>query len=88
MCTVAMVSVADDEAAIEALKPILGDGWSIATGLSLMVWFIYAPQCVAMLAAVKREAGGARHVVIVTAYLFALAYLASFITFQVASALA
>ncbi len=81
--TVYALSASGEEAA-NALGSLIGDQWSLATALSLMVWFIYAPQCVAMLAAVKREAGGARHVAIVMAYLFALAYLASWLTYRVA----
>ena len=81
--TVYALSASADQVA-EALGGVIGQQWSLPTALSLMVWFIYAPQCVAMLAAVKREAGGARHVAIVTAYLFGLAYLASWLTYRVA----
>ena len=58
------------------------NGWSLATGLSLLIWFIFAPHCLATLAAVKRETGSWRHVTIMTVYLFGLAYLASVITYQ------
>ncbi len=58
------------------------NGWSLATGLSLLIWFIFAPHCLATLAAVKRETGSWRHVTIMTVYLFGLAYLASLITYQ------
>ena len=87
LASVYALSVADDEAAIEALKPILGDGWSIATGLSLMVWFIYAPQCVSTWATIKRETNSWKVMALNAAGLFALAYLASFATYHVAVAL-
>jgi ferrous iron transport protein B len=81
--TVYALSASGDQVA-EALGGVIGQQWSLPTALSLMVWFVYAPQCVAMLVAVKREAGGARHVAVVTAYLFALAYAASWVTYRVA----
>ena len=32
--------------------------WSLATGLALLAWYVFAPQCLATLAVVKRETGG------------------------------
>ena len=68
----------------EALTPILQQGWSLATALSLLVWFVFAPQCLSTIAVVKRETGGYKIPIIMLTYLFALAYLASFITYQMA----
>jgi ferrous iron transport protein B len=70
--------------AAQALAPIIAHDWSLATGLSLMAWFVFAPQCMATLATVKRETGGWRWALVMAAYLFALAYLASFVTYRVA----
>ena len=69
------------------LSTLISQQWSLATGLSLLVWFIFAPQCLSTLATVRRETGSWRTVGIMTAYLFGLAYLASFITYQLALAL-
>ena len=79
--TVYALSAADDQVA-DALGGLIGSQWSLATALSLLVWFVYAPQCVATLAAIRREAGGWRHPAIVAAYLFALAYAASWLTYR------
>jgi len=68
----------------EALTPILQQGWSLATALSLLVWFVFAPQCLSTIAVVKRETGGYKIPIIMLTYLFALAYLASYITYQTA----
>ena len=68
----------------EALTPILQQGWSLATALSLLVWFIFAPQCLSTIAVVKRETGGYKIPIIMLTYLFALAYFASYITYQTA----
>ncbi len=69
------------------LMPIIASQWSLATALSLLAWYVYAPQCLATLATIRREGGGWRVMAIATGYLFALAYLASFITYQVTLAL-
>ena len=87
LATVYALSAANDEAAAQALSPIITDTWSLATALSLLVWFIYAPQCISTLATIKRETNSWKQVAIATGYLFALAYLASFATFHIAVAL-
>ena len=55
--------------------------------LSLLAWFVFAPQCLATLATVKHETGGWRIPALMLSYLFVLAWLASFITSRVATAL-
>ena len=81
--TVYALSATGDDAA-QALAPLIAQSWSLATALSLLAWYVFAPQCIATLAAVKRETGGYKLPLIMTAYLFGLAYLASFITYRVA----
>ena len=68
----------------QALAPLIAQSWSLATGLSLMAWYVFAPQCLSTLAAIKRETGGWSVPAIVTGYLFVLAYLASFLTYRLA----
>ena len=68
----------------EALIPIISHQWSLATALSLLAWFVFAPQCLSTIAAVKRETGGYKIPMIMLSYLFGLAYLASFVTYRVA----
>ena len=81
--TVYALSATGDDAA-QALAPLIAQSWSLATALSLLAWYVFAPQCIATLAAVKRETGGYKLPLIMTGYLFGLAYLASFITYRVA----
>lgn len=87
--TVYALSAVNDDAMSQGLAAIIGGnsdlGWSLATGLSLLVWFVYAPHCLATLATVRRETGSWKTVSFMTAYLFGLAYLMSFLTFQIAS---
>ena len=87
LATVYALSAVDDAAAATALSPIIAQGWSVATGLSLLVWYIYAPQCLSTLATIKRETGSWKQMAISAGYLFALAYLASMLTYQVAVAM-
>ncbi len=71
----------------QALSPIIAKSWSLATAFSLLAWFVFAPQCLSTLATVKRETGGWKMPILMASYLFALAYLASFITYRVTLAL-
>jgi ferrous iron transport protein B len=65
----------------------LAQHWSLATALSVLAWYIFAPQCASTLAVIKRETGGWRYMAITFAYMLALAYLASLLTYNVAVAL-
>lgn len=66
------------------LGPLLAQGWSLATALSLLVWYVYAPMCLSTLVTVRRETNSWRYPLLLAGYLFALAYLASFITYRLA----
>jgi ferrous iron transport protein B len=70
-----------------ALTPLIAQSWSLPTALSLLAWYVFAPQCLSTLATVKRETNSWRHPIIMAAYLFGLAYAGSWITYHVASAL-
>jgi ferrous iron transport protein B len=80
--TVYALSGGDDVA--DTLGPLIGQAWPLATALSLLAWYVYAPQCIATLSVVRRETGSAKYAWIMAGYMFALAYLASFITYRVA----
>jgi ferrous iron transport protein B len=84
--TVYAMSAAGSSVA-DALSPIIAKGWSLATAYSLLAWYVFAPQCLSTLAVVRRETNSWRYPLIMAAYLFALAYVASFITYRVTLAL-
>jgi ferrous iron transport protein B len=88
LATVYALSATTDGIAAAQLAPIITGQWSLATALSLLAWYIYAPQCLSTLAVIRRETRSWKQVAIATGYLFGLAYLVSLVTFQVASALA
>jgi ferrous iron transport protein B len=56
---------------------------SLASALSLLVWFAYAPQCMSTLAVIRRETNSWRNVAISFGYMFGMAYAASFVVYQV-----
>ena len=88
LATVYALSAATNDIASAQLAPIIAGQWSLATALSLLVWYIYAPQCLSTLAVIRRETQSWKQVAIATGYLFVLAYMMSLVTYQVASALA
>jgi ferrous iron transport protein B len=71
----------------EALVPVIATQWGLATGLAMLAWYVFAPQCLSTLAAVRRETGNWRAPALMAAYLFALAYGAAFVTYRAALAL-
>jgi len=73
-----------DTAVASHLGPLIAQQWPLATALSLLVWYVFAPQCMSTLAVIRRETNSWRNVAIAAGYLFGLAYVASLITFQVA----
>ena len=80
----ALAATGDDTGA--ALVPLIAADWGLPTALSLLAWYVFAPQCLSTLAVVRRETNGWRWPLVMTAYLFGLAYLASFVTYRVALA--
>ncbi len=79
--TVYALSASGEEVA-EQLTPMIAHTWSLATAFSLLAWYVFAPQCLSTLAAVKRETNSWRYPLAMAGYLFALAYLASFVTYR------
>jgi ferrous iron transport protein B len=78
----ALSSTGDDVAT--SLAPLIAHSWSMATALSLLAWYVFAPQCLSTLSVVRRETGSIRYAFLMAGYMFALAYGASFITYHVA----
>jgi ferrous iron transport protein B len=67
-----------------SLTPIIAHSWSLPTALSLLAWYVFAPQCMSTLSVVKRETNSWRYPLIMAGYMFALAYTASLVTYRVA----
>src|SRR5262244_2494492 len=73
--------------AAEQIGQALASKWSLATALAMLALYIFAPQCASTLAVIRRETGSWRWMAITFAYMLALAYVAAFITYNVAAAL-
>lgn len=73
-----------DDALTTQLSTIVAHQWSLATALSLLAWYVFAPQCMSTLAVIKRETNSWKMVAVTAGYLFAMAYVASLITYQIA----
>jgi ferrous iron transport protein B len=67
----------------KTLTPLIASSWPLATALSFLAWYVFAPQCLSTLATVKRETNSWRYPLIMAGYLFGLAYLASWLTYHV-----
>ncbi|WP_027795082.1 ferrous iron transporter B [Paraburkholderia acidipaludis] len=77
-------SVATGDADVVSLGSTLAHNFSLASALSLMVWFAFAPQCMSTLAVIRRETRAWRAVTISFGYMFVVAYVATFVTYQIA----
>jgi ferrous iron transport protein B len=73
--------------AAEQIGQMLATKWSLATALSFLVWYIFAPQCASTLAVIRRETGSWTWMAVTFFYMLTLAYLASLVTYQIAIAL-
>ena len=73
--------------AAEQIGQVLAAKWSLATALSLLAWYIFAPQCASTLAVIRRETGSWKYMALTFFYMLALAYAASLATYSVAVAL-
>ena len=59
-------------------KPV----YTLASGLSLLIFYLLAMQCMSTLVVVKRETGGWKWPIIQLLYMTGLAYILSFVVFQ------
>ncbi|HZZ37088.1 MAG TPA: ferrous iron transporter B, partial [Caulobacteraceae bacterium] len=80
-------AIGDADTHVGALATQLAQHWSLATGLSFLAWYVFAPQCASTLGVVKRETNSWRWPLIMFAYMTGLAYLASFLVYRIAVAM-
>ena len=80
-------AVANVDANVGALGARLAEQWSLATGLSFLAWYVFAPQCAATLAVVKRETNSWVWAGVMLVYMTTLAYLTSFVVYHAAVAM-
>ncbi len=85
LATVYSIEDGGQEVANRDLSRIIQERWGIPTGLSLLVFFVFAMQCMSTLAVARRETNGWGWPAFMFAYLTALAYGAAFLTYRLAS---
>jgi ferrous iron transport protein B len=68
-----------------SLGAAIGQAWNLPVALAYLAWFVYAPQCIATIAVVKRETNSMKATIGFTLYLFALAYFVAWLTYRVAT---
>lgn len=66
-----------------SLATLLHNQWGLATALSLITWYVFAPQCISTLAVAKRETNSWKWPVIMFVYQMILAYAASFVVYRI-----
>ncbi len=83
-----------DETSVPLREKLLNDKWpdgrrvlTPLVGVSLMVFYVFACQCMSTLAIVKRETNGWRWPTFMFCYMTTLAYVASFVVYQGGQAL-
>ncbi len=67
---------------VAGLGAILQSAWSLPTALAFLAWYVFAPQCFATLATMRRETNSWKWPVFAFVYLMALAYIAAAITYH------
>ena len=91
MATIYSVGSADDEASVSErmaaeINPQTGSKvYTTATSLSLLIFYVFAMQCMSTLAVVRRETKSWKWPIIQFFYMGALAYFGSLITYQLLS---
>lgn len=90
MATLYSVQSNDDDASLreKMSKAVRRDGtrvYTVATGISLMVFYVLAMQCMSTLAVVKKETKSWKWPVIQLVYMTALAYVMSWLAYQIFS---
>jgi Fe2+ transport system protein B len=77
---------AEDKPAVsleDQLTEQLLKSYSVATALALLAWYIYAPQCLATFAVMRRETNSWKWPLFSFTYLLAAAYLAAWCTYRI-----
>ncbi|WP_421736513.1 ferrous iron transport protein B [Caulobacter sp.] len=80
-------AVGNADSSPQALGTVLAHQWSLASALSFLAWYIFAPQCAATLGVVKRETNSWTWPTVMFLYMTSLAYLASLATYHIAVAM-
>ncbi|MCB9093097.1 MAG: ferrous iron transporter B [Halobacteriovoraceae bacterium] len=84
MGTVLAIEDAESDSGIAELQDKIKTLYPISSIIALLVWFIFAPQCIATFAVLKKETVSYKWPFITFGYTLALAYSLSFVAHQMA----
>ena len=68
----------------DGLASALNSAWSLPTALAFLAWYVFAPQCFATIATIRRETNSWKWAVFAFSYLLVLAYIAAGTTYHLA----
>ena len=77
-------AVQGGEENVEGLASVLQSAWSLPTALAFLAWYVFAPQCFATLATIRRESNSWKWTAFSFTYLIVLAYIAAGMTYHIA----
>ncbi|MEM9617786.1 MAG: ferrous iron transport protein B [Pseudomonadota bacterium] len=80
-------AIQNPEENVEGLATVLQSAWTLPTALAFLAWYVFAPQCFATLATVRRETNSWAWTAFAFGYLMSIAYVAAGMTHAVANAL-
>lgn len=83
LATIYAVSSGNGLIADGGLATLLQHSWTFATAMSLIAWYIFAPQCTSTLAITRRETNSWKYPLIMVVYQLTLAYLVALIIYNI-----
>jgi len=85
LATVFAVEATDEDEQISTLSEQLQSAWPLGTGLALLVWYIFSPQCLATFVVARKETNSWKWPLFMFSYMLALAYVGAWATYQLTS---
>lgn len=85
LATVFAIEGASEEAVEHSLIEKIRSAWGLPTGIALLVWYIFSPQCISTFVVARRETNGWKWPAVMFAYMLGLAYFFTFLTYQTLS---
>lgn len=82
IATVFSVESEDEDQQNKNLTEEINSTWPLATGLALLIWYVFAPQCLATFAVMRRETNGWKWPAVTFSYMLTLAYIGAYITYN------
>lgn len=81
LATVNAISISEDQTqdGTKSLVDMIAKEYSLGTILALLMWFVYAPQCISTFAVIKKETNGYFWPAISFTYSLILAYIIAFL---------